>query len=332
MRRRWALGSVAVVATLGLTFAVAGRATGIVLDGHFVDDNTSQFEEDIDAIAEAGITRGCDTAGPRFCPGLSVTRGEMAAFIRRALNLPASERDWFIDDALSPFEEDINAIAQAGITSGCDVAGTMYCPRALVTRGEMAAFLRRSQNLPAPVHDYFTDDAGSIFEDDINSIAEAGITRGCDSTRTRYCPFGAVSRGQMAAFLRRALSLPAPILRVPMGDHPALTCSPEGNACYLTVDLDAGRQYKVEEGLYQALPADSSEMAEFNSPNTRFILTVDGSAVAMVDLPATEADDLAYRRWQHPVSFTAGNHTLVGRWMWNGLQIQVSTVTVRAGA
>ena len=38
---------------------------------------------------------------------------------------------------------------------------------------------------------------------DINRVAKAGITPGC--TATTYCPTNPVARGQMAAFLHRAL-------------------------------------------------------------------------------------------------------------------------------
>jgi hypothetical protein len=71
----------------------------------------------------------------------------------------------------------------------------------------MAAFLVRALGLSAqdPLID-FVDDDGSIFEDHIEKLATAGITRGCNPpTNDRFCPFANVTRGQMAAFLGRAL-------------------------------------------------------------------------------------------------------------------------------
>jgi hypothetical protein len=68
----------------------------------------------------------------------------------------------------------------------------------------MAAFLDRALDLPDATTDYFTDDAGSIFEGSINSLREASITTGC--TATAFCPTASVQRGQMAAFLHRALT------------------------------------------------------------------------------------------------------------------------------
>jgi hypothetical protein len=46
-----------------------------------------------------------------------------------------------------------------------------------------------------------------VFAADIAALAQAGITRGCNPpTNDRYCPDDNVTRGQMAAFLTRALS------------------------------------------------------------------------------------------------------------------------------
>ena len=106
----------------------------------FSDDETSIFEGDINRLAASGITGGC--GGTRFCPGGSVTRGQMAAFLARALHLPAASRDYFTDDETSIFEADINRLAAAGITGGC--GGTRFCPNSVVTRDQMAAFIRRS--------------------------------------------------------------------------------------------------------------------------------------------------------------------------------------------
>jgi hypothetical protein len=39
----------------------------------------------IEALSDSGITSGC--GGGNFCPNQSVTRGEMAAFLARALGL-----------------------------------------------------------------------------------------------------------------------------------------------------------------------------------------------------------------------------------------------------
>jgi hypothetical protein len=45
-----------------------------------------------------------------------------------------------------------------------------------------------------------------VFETNILELATAGVTKGCNPpTNDMYCPNNAVTRGQMAAFLHRAL-------------------------------------------------------------------------------------------------------------------------------
>jgi hypothetical protein len=169
-------------------------------NGTFWDDDGSVHESAIEAIAAAGITRGC---GPHaFCPDQPVTRAEMAAFLQRALDLEPGSGDAFTDDDGSPFEPAIEALAGAGITQGC--GATRFCPDAPVTRGEMAAFLQRATRLDPVEADSFRDDDGSPFEPAIEALAAAGITHGC--TADRFCPGDLVTRGQMASFLVRALS------------------------------------------------------------------------------------------------------------------------------
>jgi glucose/arabinose dehydrogenase len=117
----------------------------------------------------------------------------------------------FTDDDGNIHEGNIEAIAAMDVTKGCNPPfGDRFCPSNEVDRGAMAAFLKRALNLPAATKDYFTDDENSIFEADINAIAEAGITKGCNPPdNTLYCPDRVVKRDAMAAFLRRALKLPA---------------------------------------------------------------------------------------------------------------------------
>jgi len=83
----------------------------------------------------------------------------------------------------------------------------MYCPTDSVTRGQMAAFLVRALHLTAVDTSIdFVDDNGSIFEADIVKLATAGITLGCNPPdNDEFCPNDPVTRGQMAAFLHRAL-------------------------------------------------------------------------------------------------------------------------------
>ena len=114
--------------------------------GRFIDDDASVHETDIERFAELGITLGCNPpVNDRYCPDTTVTRGQMAAFLNRAFALPASTTNFFVDDNGSTFEADINAIADAGITLGCNPpTNDRYCPTQDVTRGQMASFIVRA--------------------------------------------------------------------------------------------------------------------------------------------------------------------------------------------
>ena len=106
-------------------------------------DIADTFTADVIWLAQQGITAGCDSH--RYCPDEPVTRGQMAAFLHRALDLPAAQHDPFDDDNDARFQDVINRLAQQGITTGC---GTRrYCPDEPVTRGQMAAFLHRAEDL-----------------------------------------------------------------------------------------------------------------------------------------------------------------------------------------
>lgn len=197
----------------------SGRATEIFFDasnyspecdGTFCDDDGSMFEVDIEKIAAAGITTGCNPpTSDRFCLYDHVTRGQMAAFLTRALNLSDRGSIDFTDDDNSPFEADIERMAAAGITKGCNPpTNDRFCPDQRVTRGQMAAFLARALGLSDRGSVDFVDDEGSVHEAEIEMMAAAGITMGCNPpANDRFCPNDYVTRGQMAAFLARGLDL-----------------------------------------------------------------------------------------------------------------------------
>ena len=230
------LGVVAAVMVIGA--ALAALPPG----GTFYDDDGNIHEASIEAIAAEGITRGCNPPlNDRYCPSSSVTRGQMAAFINRALDLPATSTDYFTDDDGTTFEGDLNAIAAAGITKGCNPPhNDRVCPHDSVTRGQMAAFLRRAFGYPPAATDHFTDDDGTTFEADINAIAAEGVTRGCNPPHNdNYCPTAVVRRDQMASFFARALDLD------PITPPPPTTIVP-GTAIIIdhnATDIDAIPEY-----------------------------------------------------------------------------------------
>jgi subtilisin family serine protease len=109
----------------------------------FTDIAGSVHRENIVTLAAAGITGGCTV--DLYCPSRAVTRGQMATFLTRGLDLP--ERTATFDDvpADHPHAAGIGAVSATGITNGC--TADLYCPSAPVTRAQMASFLVRALDL-----------------------------------------------------------------------------------------------------------------------------------------------------------------------------------------
>lgn len=69
---------------LAIAMTVFAPVAVIAAGGHFNDDEDSIFEDHINWMADAEITLGCNPpTNDRYCPDDNVTRGEMAAFMRR---------------------------------------------------------------------------------------------------------------------------------------------------------------------------------------------------------------------------------------------------------
>ncbi len=193
-----------------VSLALALFAAALIPGGSFVDDDGSVHEGSIEAIAAEAITLGCNPpTNDRFCPDRAVTRGEMAAFIARARGLGQSASDSFVDDDGHLFESAIDALADAGITVGCNPPDNdRFCPDRPMTRGEMAAMLVRAFHYPPGAEDRFVDDDGHPFEQSIDRLAAARVTIGCNPpANDEFCPDDPVTRGEMATFLTRALGL-----------------------------------------------------------------------------------------------------------------------------
>lgn len=122
---------------------VLARALGLAAaDRDFFDDDAGlDAEPAINALAAAGIVRGCGD-GSGYCPDSAVSRARMASFMARAFALPPADRDVFVDDAGHAHEDNINRLAASGITVGC--AEDRFCVRGQVTRGQIASFVVRA--------------------------------------------------------------------------------------------------------------------------------------------------------------------------------------------
>lgn len=84
MRVSTRLRRVLSFAMLALFIVVLVPIGVLAAGGQFIDDDDSIFETDIEWLAAADVTRGCNPpTNDRFCPDDPVTRGQMAAFMHR---------------------------------------------------------------------------------------------------------------------------------------------------------------------------------------------------------------------------------------------------------
>jgi hypothetical protein len=137
-----------------------------------------------------------------------------AVLVLVAIAIPAFAAEQggrFVDDNGNQHEANIEAIAAVGVTKGCNPpTNDRYCPKDTVTRQQMASFLVRAFKLPPTSKDFFIDDETSVHEGDINALAAAGVTKGCNPpSNDRFCPTQTVSREQMASFIKRAGGYPS---------------------------------------------------------------------------------------------------------------------------
>ena len=174
----------------------------------------------IEALVREGITSGCATNPPLYCPTASITRAQMAVFIIRAMGETPynSPTPTFTDVPASHWAYGhIERMHQLGITGGCSTSPMRYCPDASVSRSQMAVFLCRAAgktplNSPTPT---FTDVPPSAsFYGYVERLADASswggttVTSGCAASPPSYCPYSLNTRGQMAVFLVRAFEMP----------------------------------------------------------------------------------------------------------------------------
>jgi hypothetical protein len=132
---------------------------------HFDDDQGHAAERAANALAAAGVTRGCGERS--FCPDRSLTRGEMASLIAGAMGwqLPANTFP-YQDLDRSPYGRSTKSLARRGALEPCNPPiGTRLCPEGTVSRDEAVFSLTsaleigraapqppRRRRLPSPMH------------------------------------------------------------------------------------------------------------------------------------------------------------------------------------
>jgi hypothetical protein len=184
---------------------------GDVLPGYWARDF-------VERLYAAGITGGCATDPPMYCPETTVTRAQMAVFLDRGIhgssyNPPGVGGGTGFNDVSTSYWAAawIKQLAAEGITGGCGSGN--YCPEIPVTRAQMAIFLLRSKygssyGPPAVGGSTGFNDVSTSYWAGawIKQLVAEGITAGCGTGM--YCPESPVTRAQMAVFLVRTFNLP----------------------------------------------------------------------------------------------------------------------------
>ncbi len=178
----------------------------------FVDDDGSVHEPALNALAAKGYLTNTECADNSICPARNLQRWELAVWLGRALTDnsapdPTTSTRFADIDPTQWWAPHVERFAELGITTGCSTNPPNYCPYNSVTRAQMATFLTRAHKLPQAPPAGFTDIANSTHADNINALAAAKITAGCETSPPSYCPSKPVTRAQMATFIARATGL-----------------------------------------------------------------------------------------------------------------------------
>ncbi|MEH7457599.1 S-layer homology domain-containing protein [Bacillus sp. JJ1127] len=158
------------------------KADGYKVGGNedtvFTDVPKNHWSKDaIDYLAAAGIFKGYGNG--KFGFGDNVTRGQVASLVNRHLGLIADDEQgsMFSDTTNHMFEEDIQAIAQAGIMTG-DGTGA-FRPDDVLTRYEMAVVLQRAFHLESKGQGNFKDvPQGHWAYESVNALRSNRIAQG----------------------------------------------------------------------------------------------------------------------------------------------------------
>ena len=178
----------------------------------------AQYFDYISLMHSNGITAGCSTSPLMYCPSNDVTREQMAVFMVVSLDLalgtPLSypQTPYFQDvPSTSTYFPFVQRIAQLGITAGCSTNPPLFCPTTTISQEQMAVFTIVAWMLANDLSTftytetpYFTDvPATSIYFKFVQKMMDMGFCTGCGSNQ--YCPADAVTRGDMAPMIMRAV-------------------------------------------------------------------------------------------------------------------------------
>lgn len=279
-------GLISTLGPLGVSPAGAQAANtstacaNVPATSNFTDIAGVALAPEIRCAAAAGVLQG--TSATTFNPTGQLSRGQAALAFARfvdaaggALDAPAAPdlptlpayngTNRFTDVAASETElvQAVNRLAQANIILG--KTATTFDPTGNVTRGQLASITNRIQQyltgaqFPAGPN-RFTDDNGSVHEDAINRVAQAGIVQG--TTATTFNPNGNASRAQVAAFAVRHIAVnQGALLPIPAPAGTATIAVTPSAAVVTQVTLSGGSATAASSRQYSATVQNATSVA-----------------------------------------------------------------------
>lgn len=195
-------GQVIILTKSGGTFVVRTD------DVTFSDLTNSPYKEEVEFLAKRGIVAGREDG--TFSPNEPITRAHFAALISNALGLYAENSGQFVDTEEKWYEQDIQALYEAGITAG--TSKTTFSPEDKITRQQAAALMAKvleyvsfKSETTSELAFKDSDQVYESFAESISLLNSLGIMNGkADGT---FDPQGELTRGQMAKILTRTLKI-----------------------------------------------------------------------------------------------------------------------------
>lgn len=234
----------------------------------------SALEKEMQAMIDQGILQGY--GNDIYKPKENVTREQFAAFINRALNLPAGQHSFKDVPKDSTLSDEIGAVYASGIMQG--VSDTAFKPTAVITREQMAQSLKNvllfsEMELKEKRVDFVDSEefvsSGGIRA--VYNILHYGITTGIpigDHGDLKFAPKSSTTREQAAAFIYRFLEAkelaetPPPVIEPPVTEppvvEPPVTEPPVADTKYYLGYVEGGKLVKQEFGHQEYLAAAES--------------------------------------------------------------------------
>lgn len=189
----------------------AVRVPGGAAGASFTDTAGHTFQADIEAVAAAGIVNGRKDGS--FAPNADVTRAQAAVMIGNAMKVRPAGSAGFRDTRGHWAEREIDAVVGAGIMRGR--SSRRFSPDDNLTRAQAAVVISQALRLRDGRAPRYSDIGGHWARREIQRVAAAGIMGRTSDGRFR--PDRNITRGQLAATLRRAFKLPASSIVSPVG-------------------------------------------------------------------------------------------------------------------